>query len=51
MLNYIMKSNEDDFIKDCERYNPGIMIGATGIYYAMLKQEISLLPEILLLEI
>ena len=38
MLNYIMKSNEDDFIKDCERYNPGIMIGATGIYYAMLKQ-------------
>lgn len=47
----LIEKDKVKFTDVCEQYNPGIMIGATGIYYGILKHCMDFLPQILLLDI
>lgn len=54
MFNMILNqfsSNNFESIPAFEAYNPGFMIGATGIYYALWKHYVHTIPNVLLLEI
>lgn len=50
MVNQLEKE-ETNFLATSERFNPGFMVGATGVYYTLLKNIYEHLPSVLLLEI